>query len=212
MLVREVMTTPAVTVHPDASVKEAARRLTEHGITAMPVVDALGVLVGVISEADVIRDTVLPDQRAHERPVHVSSGAFGVRVSDVMSHFPLSVRTDADLAAAAELMTGTAVKSLPVVERGVVVGVVSRRDIVAVLARSDQRIEGEVDELLRSADVEATVDVVDGVVVLDGPDEPHQQEMARVLVSTVQGVVGVRFGRRPGRDASKGAGRRSFGG
>ena len=71
MLVREVMTSPAVTVHPDASVKEAARRLTEHGITAMPVVDALGALVGVVSEADVIRDTVLPDQRAHERPVHV---------------------------------------------------------------------------------------------------------------------------------------------
>jgi predicted transcriptional regulator len=214
MLVREVMTTPAVTVYPDASVKEAARRLTEHGITAMPVVDALGVLVGVISEADVIRDTVLPDQRAHERPVHVSSGAFGVRVSDVMSHFPLSVRTDADLAAAAELMTSTAVKSLPVVESGVVVGVVSRRDIVAVLARSDQRIEGEIDELLRSAGVEATVDVVDGVVVLDGPGEPHQQEMARVLVGTVQGVVGVRFGRRPAarrgsRHAPNDAGRRS---
>jgi len=109
-------------------------------------------------------------------------------------------------------MTETAFKSLPVVEGGVVVGVVSRRDIVAVLARSDERIGGEVDELLRSAGVEATVDVVDGVVVLDGPAEPHRQEMARVLVSTVQGVVGVRFGRRPVRDAPKGARRRSFGG
>lgn len=197
MLVRELMTSPAVTVRPNASVKEAARLLTEHGITAMPVVDGQGTLVGVISEADLIRDTVLPDQRAHERPVHLSSGGLGTRVSDVMSHFPLSVRTDADLAAAAELMTGTAVKSLPVVERGAVVGVVSRRDIVAVLARSDQRIEAEVDELLRSAEVEADVSVTDGVVVLDGPDEPHQQEMARVLVSTVQGVVGIRFGRRP---------------
>ena len=197
MLVRELMTSPAVTVRPDATVKEAARLLTEHGITAMPVVDAQGALVGVVSEADLIRDTVLPDQRAHERPVHLAAGVFGTQVSDVMSHFPLSVRTDADLAAAAELMTGTAVKSLPVVDAGVVAGVISRRDIVAVLARSDQRIEAEVDELLRSAGLESDVEVFDGVVVLDGPDEQHQQEMVRVLVSTVQGVVGVRFGRRP---------------
>ena len=197
MLVRELMTSPAVTVRPDASVKEAARLLTEHGITAMPVVDGAGALVGVVSEADVIRDTVLPDQRAHERPVHLVSGPYGTKVRDVMSHFPLSVRTDADLAAAAELMTGTAVKSLPVVEGGAVVGVVSRRDIVAVLARSDQRIEAEVDELLRSAGLDVEVEVLDGVVVLDGPDESHQREMARVLVSTVQGVVGVRFGQRP---------------
>ncbi len=197
MLVRELMTSPAVTVRPHATVKEAARLLTEHGITALPVVDARGALIGVVSEADLIRDTLLPDQRAHELPVHLSVGAFGTEVSDVMSHFPLSVRSDADLAAAAELMSGSAVKSLPVVEGGTVVGVISRRDIVAVLARSDQRIEAEVDELLRSAGVEAGVEVLDGVVVLDGPDEPHQQEMARVLVSTVQGVVGIRYGRRP---------------
>jgi CBS domain-containing protein len=197
MLVRELMTSPAVTVRPHAGVKEAARLLTDHGITALPVVDARGALIGVVSEADLIRDTVLPDQRAHELPVHLTAGAFGTEVSDVMSHFPLSVRSDADLAAAAELMSGTAVKSLPVVEGGTVVGVISRRDIVAVLARSDQRIEAEVDELLRTAGVEAGVEVLDGVVVLDGPDDPHQQEMARVLVSTVQGVVGIRYGRRP---------------
>ncbi|MFC4783414.1 CBS domain-containing protein [Nocardioides sp. MAHUQ-72] len=197
MLVRELMSSPAVTVPPDASVKEAARLLTEHGITALPVVDEQGVLVGVVSEADVLRDSVLPDPRAHERPAHVSSGVVGARVADAMSHFPLSVRSDADVAVAAELMGGTAVKSLPVVDRGVVVGVLSRRDIVAVLARSDARIEAEVDELLRSAGLEAQVDVTDGVVVLDGPDEPHQQETARVLASTVQGVVGVRFGPRP---------------
>ena len=59
------------------------------------------------------------------------------------------------------------------------------------------KIEAEVDELLRSAGMESDVEVFDGVVVLDGPDEQHQQEMVRVLVSTVQGVVGVRFGRRP---------------
>ena len=67
-------------MRPETGVKEAAQRSTEHGITAMPVVDEAGALLGVISEADVIRDTVLPDQRAHERPVHLASGPFGTRV------------------------------------------------------------------------------------------------------------------------------------
>jgi CBS domain-containing protein len=103
------------------------------------------------------------------------------------------VRPDADLASAVELLSGTVVKSLPVVDHGRVVGVVSRRDVVAVLARSDRRIEAEVDELLRSAGLESDVDVRDGIVFVGGPTDPHQQETARILAATVQGVVGVRF-------------------
>lgn len=193
MLVREVMTREVVTVGPETTVKEAVRRLSEHQITAMPVVDAEGRLVGVVSEADVLRDTVLPDPRAHELPVHLSGGPYAARVTDVMSHFPLTVRADSDLASAAELMTGTAVKSLPVVEGGAVVGVVSRRDIIAALARRDELIEADVDSLLRESGVECQVDVEDGVVVLEGPEDPRQRELARTLVGTVAGVIGVRF-------------------
>jgi CBS domain-containing protein len=193
MLVRELMTSPAVTVGPEASVKQAAGLLADHAVTALPVVDGAGSLVGVVSEADLLGGAVLPDPRAHERPVTVPLGTVGTRVADVMTHFPLSVRPDADLAVAVELMTGTVVKSLPVVDHGRVVGVVSRRDVVAVLARSDRRIEAEVDELLRSADLESDVSVSEGVVVIEGPTDPHAQETARILASTVQGVVGVRF-------------------
>lgn len=193
MLVREVMSTTVVTVRPDTSIKEAARRLSEHRITAMPVVDGRGHLVGVVSEADVIRDTLPRDPRAHDLPVALTSEPYAVRVSDVMSHFPLTVRVDTDLAEAAELMTGTEVKSLPVVEDGAVVGVVSRADIVGMLARRDELIEAEIDERLRESGVECLVGVEDGVVVLDGPDESHQRELARVLVGTVPGVVAVRF-------------------
>jgi CBS domain-containing protein len=193
MLVRELMTSPAVTVAPDAGIKEAAGLLTDHAITAMPVVDDSGALVGVVSEADLLGGAVLPDPRAHERPVTVPLGSVGARVADVMTHFPLSVRPDADLAAAVELMSGTVVKSLPVVDHGRVVGVVSRRDVVAVLARDDRRIEAEVDELLRSAGFECVVDVQEGVVSLSAPSDPHAQETVRVLAATVQGVLGVRF-------------------
>jgi len=193
MLVREVMTAPAVTVTPDTRVKEALRTLADRGITAMPVVDASGALIGVVSEIDLIRDAVPPDQRAHEVPVRVGSGPWATRVGEVMSHFPLSVRGDADLTVAVELMAGTAAKSLPVVDHGAVVGVVSRRDVVAVLARSDERIEAEVDELLRSAELACSVEVSDGVAVVAGLADPHEEELARVLATTVRGVVGVRF-------------------
>ena len=199
MLVRELMTRPVVTVTPETPVKEALRRLAGHDVTAMPVVDDAGALVGVVSEADLIGDLVLPDQRAHELPVHVGTGGWPRRVADVMSHVPLSVRADADLAVAVELMTGSAVKSLPVLEGGHVVGVVSRRDVVAVLARADDRIEAEVDELLGSVGLSCGVQVSDGVVVVDGLDDPHTRELARVLATTVRGVVGVRFARSPRR-------------
>jgi len=180
VLVRELMTRPVVTVTPETPVKEALRRLAGHDVTAMPVVDDAGALVGVVSEADLIGDLVLPDQRAHELPVHVGTGGWPRRVADVMSHVP-------------------AVKSLPVLEGGHVVGVVSRRDVVAVLARADDRIEAEVDELLGSVGLSCGVQVSDGVVVVDGLDDPHTRELARVLATTVRGVVGVRFPRSPRR-------------
>ncbi len=193
MLVRDVMTTKVVTVSPRARVKAAIQLLDQHQITAMPVVDDEGRLVGVVSEADVLRDALMPDRRTHEIPVKVEGRTKTLTVDDVMTHLPMSVTADADLSVAASVLVDTAIKSLPVVEDGRVVGMVSRRDVIAVLAKRDPVIEAEVDELLREADVECDVEVVDGVVRLSGPSEPHAREIARVLASTVQGVVGVSF-------------------
>jgi CBS-domain-containing membrane protein len=194
MLVREVMTATVVTVSPEASVKRATELLDEHSVTALPVVDDQGRLVGVVSEADVLRESLLPDRRRHEIPAHVAGRTVPLLVRDVMSTLPMTIEADADLAEAAELLVDTQVKSLPVVEHDRVVGVVSRRDMIAVLARRDPLIEAEVDDLLRAADVECVVDVVDGVVRLDGPDDNRTREIARVLAATVPGVVGVAFG------------------
>ena len=193
MLVRDVMTTRVVTVSPRAGVKAAIQLLDDHQITAMPVVDAEGRLVGVVSEADVLRDALMPDRRTHEIPVKAEGRTEQLTVNDVMTRLPMSVTADADLAVAASVLVDTAIKSLPVVEDGRVVGMVSRRDVIAVLAKRDPVIEAEVDELLRDAEVECDVEVVDGIVHLSGPTEPHAREIARVLASTVQGVVGVSF-------------------
>jgi CBS domain-containing protein len=194
MLVRDVMTTRVVTVRADARVKQAIQLLDDHQITAMPVVDVEGRLVGVVSEADVLRDALMPDRRAHEIPSHAEGRTKLLVVGDVMTRLPMSVTADADLAAAASVLVDTAIKSLPVIDdEGRVVGVVSRRDVIAVLAKRDPLIEAEVDELLRSAEVDCEVEVLDGVVRLDGPAEPHAREIARVLAGTVPGVVGVTF-------------------
>jgi len=193
MLVREVMTSPAVTVRDSATVKEAVAVLDRHSITALPVVDDSGELVGVVSEADVIREMVVPDQRAHERPVRLTTTPFLARVRDVMSTHPLTVTSDTDLAKAADLMTSTAVKSLPVVDHTDVVGVVSRHDIIRLLSRADPRIEAEIDELFRESGHDWLVDVEDGIVVVDGPVDDSQQRLAEALVCSVPGVVGISF-------------------
>jgi CBS domain-containing protein len=194
MLVREVMTAPAITVQEKATVKEAIAMLDRHDIAAMPVVDADGRLVGVVSEADVIRDMVVPDPRAHEVPVRLTKAPFQFRVADIMTTHPMTVTGDTELATAADLMTTTVVKSLPVVDRDAVVGVVSRRDVIRVLSRLDSRIEGEVDELIRQAGLDWLVTVDDGVAVVEGPGDDREERLAETLVCTVPGVVGIRFG------------------
>jgi CBS domain-containing protein len=193
MLVRDVMTTGVVTVVPKASLKQATELLDAHHITALPVVDEHGRLVGVLSEADVLREGLLPDVTKREIRTHVSGRTERLRVKDVMTTHPVSVTADSDLADAAQVLVDTQVKSLPVVEHERLVGVVSRSDVIAMLARRDPLIEAEVDELLRAAEVDFLVEVVDGVVRLDGPTDEHTREIARVLASTVAGVVGVAF-------------------
>jgi len=184
MLVREVMSTPVITVGKDATVKEAIELLERHDIAAMPVLDAAGRLVGVVSEADVIREMVVPDPRAHEVPVRLTRALFFTRVSDVMSTRPLTVTSDTELAKAADLMTSTVLKSLPVVDYG---------RIVASLARQDARIEAEADELFRQAEYDWLVEVNDGIATVDGPVSDAEQRLAETLVCTVPGVVGVHF-------------------
>jgi predicted transcriptional regulator len=191
MLVREVMTEPAITVAPDTSVKQAVLLLDQHQITSMPVVDDAGHLVGVLSEADVLRDVLPTDRRVHELLVEITAPTVQLQVTDVMTHLPVSVSPDDDLAEAVELLVCTQVKSLPVVDSGRVVGMVSRRDVIAVLARQDELIEAEVDEELREAGVECAVEVEDGVVRLRNADGPDALRIAQVIASRVPGVIGV---------------------
>lgn len=194
MLVREVMSSPVVSTTSGTSVREAVRLLDEHRITSMPVLDDSGRLVGVVSEADLVREVLRPDPRAHMMPPGRATTAVATRVDEVMTTFPLTVHPDEDLAEAVDLLTSTSVKSVPVVADGVVVGVLSRRDVVHLLARSDERIEAEVVELFRADGVDWLADVVDGTVHVTGPATEPERRLAAALAGSVPGVVAVRVG------------------
>ena len=122
MLVREIMTSPAVTIRPIDEVAEAARVLDRLSLTTLPVVDQELRLLGIISEADVIG----------------SQGRVDIpRVRDVMTRDVFTAQADDDLLTVVALMSRTVLKSLPVLLRDRVVGVVSRRDVVRAMARGD---------------------------------------------------------------------------
>lgn len=193
MLVREVMSRRPVTVRPDTTTKEALGLLDEHGITSMPVVHADGRIVGVVSEADLVRDALPHDPRSHMLTGEGEAPAAPpASVTDVMNHHPLTVTGDVDLAEAVELMTSTAVKSIPVVDdANRVVGMVSRRDVVHLLARSDDKVERELDALYRSLGVDWLVEVHDGLVTVDGPADDKARSLARTAAATVPGVIAV---------------------
>jgi CBS domain-containing protein len=125
--------------------------------------------------------------------VPVREGPTATTVSDVMTTMPVTVGPDDDLAEAVRLMTDLIVKSLPVVERGHVVGMVSRADVVRQLARRDERVRSEVDDLVQREDLDWMVDVTDGVVTFDGPSDERERRLGRTLAGSVAGVVAVRF-------------------
>jgi CBS domain-containing protein len=196
MLVRELMTRQPVVTSPRTRTKVALRLLDQHLITSMAVVDAENRIVGVVSEADLVRASApLPDARAHMIPSHGDPHLGGPQtVGDVMNRHPVVVHAETDVAEAVELMTSTAVKSLPVVdERRRVIGMLSRRDVVHLLARDDDRVEREVDELFREAGVDWLVRVQDGLVNVEGPQDAQARALAESLAASVPGVVGVLF-------------------
>ena len=192
MLVHEVMSTDVVTVGPSTTVKKALALLAQHRVTALPVVTGSGLLCGVVSEADLIRDLLVRDPRAQEIPPS-DNRTKAANVEEIMSGHPVTVRPDTDLVDAVDLLTSSTVKSLPVVDRaGRLAGVLSRSDIVRLLARADQEIEREIDELLRSTGLEDwLVEVTDGSAELVGPEGTTDALVARLLAETVAGVLDV---------------------
>jgi CBS domain-containing protein len=188
----ELMTRKVVTVGPDTTVKAAVQQLNRHGITSMPVVDDDNRLVGVVSEADLLRGEVFDDEPAHRHTLGPRPEPGRHTVGEVMTTHVLSVTEASEAMDVARLMLDTGVKSVPVVRDNTVIGIVSRSDIIHALAISDQQIRDQTQSLLRDADLHGwTVAVEDGQVVLSGPDDSRDARMAEILTRTISGVATV---------------------
>ncbi|HSO53647.1 MAG TPA: CBS domain-containing protein [Actinomycetes bacterium] len=189
MRVRDVMASPVVTVAPGAALKEVASLLVERRINAVPVVDAGDRLIGIVSEADLLS--------LETGQVAAAGGAPPHSAGEVMRQSVYTLTGDTDATAAARLMLRHRLKSIPVVDGDRVVGMVTRRDLLRLIARSDEDIRADLErrvaeelEALR----QAAVEVRDGVVTVDA-DGPCRQ-LVEQLARTVPGVVEVRS-RRP---------------
>lgn len=195
MLVREIMTTPVVTVPRTATIKQAVRLLYEQDITAAPVVDAGGRMVGIVSEMDLLRGEFEANPRAFLRPEATHAGQSPTRVDEVMTPRVVTVGDGDDTMDLVELMITTGVKSVPVVHGDELVGIVSRRDLMGLLAHGDERIRDDVLAALRDCADTASFGaaVRDGVVELYGPGDERSGRIAEMVARTVPGVTDVVF-------------------
>jgi CBS domain-containing protein len=189
MLVGEIMTSPAVTVRDDASPQVAVALLAQRRLTMLPVLDAEGRLVGVVSEADLLALPEPPDPRAHLRPAPFAAAQHGPRtVAELMARTPQSTSEHADVAEVAALFRRTAWKCLPVMREQELVGVVSRSDIIQAMSRDDDDIEDDVNRLLKDLGPGWQATVINGVATISGPGPDRLGDAAASLAATVVGV------------------------
>lgn len=203
MKVRDLMTTDPLTATPDTLLKEAARTMVRNKVSGLPVlVD--GELVGIVTEGDFLRQEANRDQ-----PYRFSllDALFGEgpsdppaaeTVSEVMSENVISIGAEASIGEAARVMANERVKRLPVVDdERLLIGIISRADVVNAFTKPDEIIEDEVREdivrrLLFLDPDDVGVSVRDGVVSLDGEMENRTEaHLLEELTRRVEGVVRV---------------------
>ena len=199
MQVRDIMTRNVVTVGPATSAKYAAEVMADRGFAALPVVDDDQV-VGIVAEADVLRDRLPRDPRLHARRDEEPHSAPSLLVRGVMTARVRTVDAGADVADVARLFIDERLRSVPVLEHGRLVGIVSRRDLLRTLVRPDDEIRADLLRLVEgyTGDLGAwDIDVVEGMVTIlrtrGAPQVSRDVEEGalRALAGTVAGVVDV---------------------
>jgi CBS domain-containing protein len=217
--VSDVMTTSVVTVDRITPYKEIARLLAQHRISGLPVVRMGRIVVGVVTEADLLaaqadtarrlrsgtRWTWRPQGRRHP----------AVTAGELMTTPAVTIGPGATIPAAARLMNTHHARRLPVVdEHGRLIGVVSRRDLLSVFLRPDEDIAADIhrvlDEIVSAAPGEVSVSVRNGIVTLTGTLDPKTGPhgdlipLAIRLMWDVDGVVAIndRLGEVPAARAA----------
>ena len=162
MQVKDVMTRNVISVEANERVLKAARLMLQNSISGLPVIDATGKLVGVVTEGDFLRRGEIGTQRHRPKWLEFLVGpgriaaeyvrASGRRVDEVMTPDPLAITEDDSLEAVVEQMERYRVKRLPVIRNGHMVGIVSRANLMHALvslARDDTQAAAGDDSAIR---------------------------------------------------------------
>ncbi|HCU94707.1 MAG TPA: hypothetical protein DHU96_19155 [Actinobacteria bacterium] len=196
--VKDVMTTDVAAVRETAGYKDILAVMRQRHVSAVPVLDSAGHLVGVVSEADLLLKEIGTEALAGHR---ISAGrradqskASGVTAADLMSTPAVAIGPQESVATAARRMHDRRVKRLPVVdEKGLLVGIMSRVDVLSVFARPDEEIRDEVVRKIIAAEFALDpsafdVAVTSGIVTVTG--QAANRAVARQLTEAVRHVEG----------------------
>jgi CBS domain-containing protein len=195
--VKDVMTTEVVAVRRETTFKEVARVLRRYRVSALPVIDDAGRVLGVVSEADLLAKEALADPGPVAELVHRKDvrKAEGLTAGDLMTSPPVTAAPDDPVEQAARMMHFMRVKRLPVVNSGgQLVGIISRADVLAVFDRTDEEVRKDVVDgiLLHEYLVDPRqflVTVESGVVTMEGT--PETAAFGHALIRKVRHVPGV---------------------
>jgi CBS domain-containing protein len=219
MLAIDVMTPTVICAQPEMTVQQAAKRLVENRISGMPVVDSNGVLIGIVSEGDLLHRVEMGTETRRSRWLELFSSTrdlastfvreHGRLVADVMSTVVISVDDTTSVAEIADLMETRGIKRVPVMRDGKLVGIVTRGNLIRALASaaepastqddaaaSDREIAEAIVAALngrRWAVSKENVIVRDGVAHLWGVIESEAEERA-ICVAALE-VKGVKAAR-----------------
>ena len=213
MRAHQIMTRSVYSVLPEATILEAANIMLQRHISGLPVVEAAGKLVGIVSEGDFIRRSEIGTQRKRGRWLKFLLGAgesatefvheHGRKISEVMTRDPLTISEDTPLEEIVKTMENNGVKRLPVMRGDKLVGIVSRANLlqaVATLARDipdptadDDHIRRRIVDTLQKNDwcpFGLNVVVRDGIVHLSGVITEERSRQASIVGA--ENVAGVK--------------------
>jgi len=195
--VKDVMTAEVVAVRRETTFKEMAAVLRRYRVSALPVVDDAGRVIGVVSEADLLAKEALSDPGVVAELLHRKDvrKAEGLTAGDLMTRPAVTAAPGDPVEQAARMMHFMQVKRLPVVNSGgQLVGIVSRSDVLAVFDRPDEDIRKDIVDsiLLHEFLIDPrlfTVTVESGVVTMEGC--PETAALGHALVRKARHVPGV---------------------
>lgn len=225
MQANDIMTTSVISVRQDGKIEDAVSLMLDHHVSALPVVDADGALVGLVSEGDLMRRVRDPGSQRRSWWLEILGGSSNSaqefvklkshHVADVMTRDVVTIEEDTPVGTIARLLEEHRIKRVPVLRAGRVVGIVSRANLLHALSalpdgtlqertEDDRVLRLKIDETLKQVPG-ATVNLINYTVEMGNvsiwgvADSDFEENAIRVAVENIPGVrsVDIHMGRLP---------------